>query len=279
MKILVTGATGNVGREVTRFLAQSEHEVVVGTRSGASIEGSNARAVMVDFEASATLTESFDAIFLVRPPQLADSALFARFLEPHDRKTLIIFLSVQGADKKSYLPHAKIERQIVNMGFPHVFIRPSYFMDNLLTTLWPELAQRQRIYLPAGGLALDWVSARDVAEVSAAALTGKVPTPAINVCSGEKTGFHAVCKTINRVAGTNVVYKPAGVLRYVIYARKTGAKWLYIMVMLLLHFLPRFEKSSPQICEDMVNTLHRKPETLAAFVLRNRSRFAALKPH
>ena len=276
MKILVTGATGNVGGQVVSQLATTPHELTVATRDGVCPDGMVGNALKVDFEQPPVASPQFDAIFIVRPPHLADPALFVRFLAPHARDTRIVFLSVQGADTAGYLPHAKIEKAITAMGFPHVYIRPSYFMENLTTTLWPELEKHRRIYLPAGALALDWVSVRDVAAVAVAALTGCVQTASITVCSGHQTDFRTLCEIINRATGAQVRYQPASLWRYCRYMRRSGAAWSFIMIMLLLHFLPRFSRPAAHDCRATAAVLGRKPDTLDAFVRRHHAQFAAL---
>ncbi|WKK78452.1 NmrA family NAD(P)-binding protein [Marivirga salinae] len=51
----------------------------------------------------------------------------------------IVFLSVQGAEKQSYIPHHKIEKLIVESQIPYTFIRPAYFMQNFITTLGKDI--------------------------------------------------------------------------------------------------------------------------------------------
>jgi len=276
MRILVTGATGNVGSEVMDQLLRAGHAAVAGTRDGRyDVQGVG--AVKVDFAARAPCAGEYDAVFLMRPPQLADADLFEAFLDGLARDTRIVFLSVQGADRKAYLPHAKIEARIVAMGFAHVFVRPSYFMENLLTTLWPELQQNRRIYLPAGRLQFDWVSARDVACVIVAALTGGVDGTAITVCSGRRIGFADACAEINRIAGTDLAYRPASLAGFVRHARRKGQAWSYIGVMLLLHYLPRYGRPAQDDCQPVREVLGRDPETLSAFISRHAARFSTLR--
>lgn len=277
MRVLVTGANGNVGREVVRQLTKEAHDVFAGIRHVCGPLEMGVTSVQVDFEKRIGPEAHFDAIFLMRPPHLADPALFEEFLERYDRKTRIIFLSVQGAGSRSFLPHAKIENKIKEMGFRYVFVRPSYFMDNLLTTLWSEMERNQRIYLPAGNLQLDWVSVRDVASVSVAAITGAVGESSVTVCSGVGIGFAETCEIINRVTGTKISYQPAGLLGFVLYSRRNGVAWSYIGVMLLLHYLPRFQKQEFGKASAAKTVLKRDLETLEEFVSRNRDQFTMLQ--
>ncbi len=275
MDILITGATGTVGGEVLAQLSESGHRLFAGLRDPARGAPDGAEPVAVDLASGTGPGRAFDAIFLMRPPQLTDPEPFRRFLAPHDRATRIVLLSVQGAESRGYLPHAKIEAVIRDMGFAHVFVRPSYFMENLTTTLAPELARTGRIYLPAGGLALDWISVRDIAAVIAAALTGQVGHEAVTVSSGRLMDFEAALAAVNRAAGTGFRYVRASLPGYVIHARRQGMGWPMIMVMLLLHFLPRFsrQQATPG---DVEAVLGRAPETLEDWAARNRDRLRAL---
>lgn len=275
MDILITGSTGNVGGEVLAQLSGAGHRLFAGLRDPARGAPDGAEPVAVDLATGTGPDRAFDAIFLMRPPQLTDPAPFRRFLEPHDRATRIVLLSVQGAESRGYLPHAKIEAVIRDMGFAHVFVRPSYFMENLTTTLAPELRRTGRVYLPAGGLRLDWVSVRDIAGVITAALTRADLPEAVTISSGRLMDFDAALKAVNAAAGTRFRYQRASLPGYVIHARRQGLGWPMIMVMLLLHFLPRFSRQQA-VPGDIEAVLGRPPETLTDWAARNRDRLRAL---
>lgn len=276
MDILITGATGNVGAEVLAQLAGSGHRLFAGLRDPAQAVPDGVEPVAVDLANGTGPEQRFDTIFLMRPPQLTDPAPFRRFLDPHDRATRIVFLSVQGAESRSYLPHAKIEAVIRDMGFAHTFVRPTYFMENLTTTLAPELRRAGRVYLPAGRLRLDWVSVRDIAAVIAAALTGQAARAAVTVASGRLLDFDAALSAVNDAAGTRFRYVRASLPGYVAHARRRGTGWPMILVMLLLHFLPRFSRQQA-VAGDVQAVLGRPPEMIEDWARRNRAALRALE--
>lgn len=277
MDILVTGANGNVGTQVLQSLAGRGHRLWAGLRDPAAARLPDGVAAWpLDFTNPSAPDRSFDAIFLMRPPQLADAELFRRFLEPFARQTRIVFLSVQGAERRRWLPHARIEAVIREMAFDAIFVRPGYFMENLLTTLAPDLAQSGTINLPAGKLALDWVSIRDIADVAAAALTGEITERAACVGSGRLTGFAEACAIVNAATGTAFRYHPLSLPGFVAHSRRAGRDWPFIGVMLLLHFLPRLTGSAPPAASELPRLLGREPETLASFATRNRDQFRRL---
>jgi uncharacterized protein YbjT (DUF2867 family) len=275
MDILITGATGNVGAEVLAQLAGSGHRLFAGLRDPAQAVPDGVDPVALDLASGTGPDQRFDAIFLMRPPQLTDPEPFRRFLESHERATRIVLLSVQGAESRSYLPHAKIEAVIREMGFAHTFVRPTYFMENLTTTLAPDLRRDDRVYLPAGGLRLDWVSVRDIATVIAAALTGRIARDAVTVASGRLLDFDAALTAVNDAAGTRFRYVRASLPGYVAHARRQGTGWPMILVMLLLHFLPRFSRQQP-VVGDVEAVLGRPPETIEDWARRNRVELRAL---
>lgn len=275
MDILVTGASGNVGGALFRQQTLEHHRLFAGTSSGTFVDP-NMDALLVDFARGVGPERTFDAIFLMRPPHLTDPVPFRRFLERYDRSTRIVFLSVQGAEDKGYLPHAKIEAAIRDLGFDHCFVRPSYFMENLLTTLAEELEKSGRIYLPAGRLALDWISVDDVAACVAAALTGKADRSAISVCSGSMMTFTEALNIVNHEAGTCFRYEPASLPGFIKHELRRGRSWGTIAVALLLHFLPRFLHDK-DCRSDVLDVLGRKPETFSNWAERYRVRLRELE--
>src|SRR6056297_1384038 len=137
--ILITGATGNIGFEVIRFLTKidSSNRIIAGVRN---IE--KARNVFEDFDTFDNALNGIDKIFLLRPPHISAIDKYFKpliFKIKEKNITRIVFLSVQGAEKSKVIPHNKIERLIKEYGLDYVFLRPGYFMQNLTTTLLHDI--------------------------------------------------------------------------------------------------------------------------------------------
>ena len=279
MKILITGASGNVGRAILSKFTQSDVQLFAGVRDAQRSKttlDNGCEYCALDLEKGIYPDIDFDAIFLMRPPQLAHPEIFENFLKTLNPSTKIVFLSVYGADKRHYLPHAKIEKVISRNGFQHVFIRPCYFMENLTTTLWKELKQNKRIYLPSSNLKFQWVAVDDIAEVSKTALLQDVRSEAVNVCSDEIYGFQEVINKINSICSTKFSYKSPSLIKYVMYNIKSHEKLSFTLVMLLLHFLPRFGKQEAAPSSDIKQIIGRNPVSLDDFIERNCKQFAGL---
>jgi len=139
MKILVTGASGNVGSYVIRELLELNEEVVASGTNKEKLEkmfGDTVNIVKLDFTKSETFQNALidiDRVFLMRPPHLGKpEALypFIDFVKSKDIR-LISFLSLMGVEKNTIPPHHKIEKYIEKLEIPYAHIRPGFFMQNL----------------------------------------------------------------------------------------------------------------------------------------------------
>lgn len=281
MNILVTGATGNVGKAVLEQLHKRPGHAnitaaVRDIKRGKEKLGPHQNCILFDLEKGIYPDLGFDTIFLVRPPQIADQALFEKFLRQIDPQTRVVFLSVQGADTRAYLPHAKIEKVIKSLGLPHHFLRPSYFMENILTTLWEELSTNKRIFMPSGNLEFNWIAIEDIAEVGARALLGEVSQTEITLTNTERHGFEAVVELINRHCGTDLIYTSPSLIQFVTYSIRQGQPLSYTLVMLLLHYLPRFSRQQDPVSQDFEDITGRPPTTIDTFIKAHCQRFASI---
>src|SRR6056297_3171587 len=133
-KILITGATGNVGTEAIRYLQMrnTSDQVVVGARNTEKAkhtfkEFEGLEYVHFDFEDERTFNSALtgiDKVFLLRPPHISDiSRYFTPLIDSIKTQNIngVVFLSVQGAEKSKVIPHNKIEKLIQNAGTDYIF--------------------------------------------------------------------------------------------------------------------------------------------------------------
>lgn len=180
MRILVTGATGTVGRHVVTNLADEDTTVRAGVRDIARARerfGDDIEYAEFDFQRPETWGAAFaevDALFLIRPPTIGrvkrhitpaiDAA--ARVGVEH-----VAFLSVLGAEKNPILPHRRIEAHLQDADVSYTFLRASFFMQNLTEVHREAIAERDEIFVPAGNGKTSFVDARDIGAAAAVALT------------------------------------------------------------------------------------------------------------
>ncbi len=177
--ILVTGATGNVGTEVVRLLSDLDYPVIAAVRNPIESQksfGSNVRCVPFDFTNSDTFADAFAGInklFLMRPPAISDIDRITPALNAAKRSGVeeIIFLSIIGANKNIIVPHYAIERAIEQLNIPAVFLRCSFFMQNLNTTHREDIRLRDRLFMPAGNGKTSFIDVRDIAAIAVKFLT------------------------------------------------------------------------------------------------------------
>ena len=181
--ILITGATGTVGKEVFAALHASGHELRVATTDPAravphfEARGLEASAVVrLEFGDPTTYAAAFEGVgkvFLMRPPQLTDiKGEMVPALEVAQRQGAehIVFMSLQGAEKNPVVPHRKVETYLKDSGMTYTFLRPSFFMQNLSGIHAADI-KRGEVYVPAGRGRTSFIDARDIGAVAAKVLT------------------------------------------------------------------------------------------------------------
>lgn len=152
-KCLITGANGNIGKHVVLELLKQNKNVkaaVYNTNKTNSLfkEEKNVEIVKFDFLDKSMFKSALSdtkAVFLVRPPNLANPKkdMFP-FLKAVKKSKVekIVFISLLGVDKNYFVPHRKIEKEIKNLDVDYVFLRPSFFMQNLNTNHIEEIKKR-----------------------------------------------------------------------------------------------------------------------------------------
>ncbi len=284
-KLLLTGATGNIGLEIIRGLNENNPQIniIAGSHSVEKSKKVLAEYTIsefrkVDFADSSTFDvalKDVDIVFLLRPPQLADvPKYFAPFIQAmkENKVAKIVFLSVQGAETQKYIPHHKIEQLILEAGLDYVFLRPGYFMQNLTTTLVHEIKTQHKIVVPSGKMKFNWVDAKDIGLVGAHILLDfeKYKNRSFEITGSEFAGFHEVAAVLSDVLGRTIRYESPNLFRYILNKLKQGIPMPMIFVMIMLHFLPRFGKNTSRLTNTVTDINSRRPGTLHEFAERER---------
>ncbi|HMO38516.1 MAG TPA: NmrA family NAD(P)-binding protein [Saprospiraceae bacterium] len=286
-RIFITGATGNVGYEVIRFLCQSDTpgRVIAGVRDEAKArelfhDFPSLGYRIFDFEKADTFPAAFqevDILFLLRPPHLAQVEKYFRPLLTEAQNAgieRIVFLSVQGAERSRIIPHNQIEKLIQALGFQYIFLRPSYFMQNLTTTLLDDIRRHRRIVLPAGKALFNWIDVQNIGEVAARLIESfdAYRNRAIELTGTENANFATVVDLLNAHTQPPVQFLNINPVRFYWLKRQSGMPQGLILVMIMLHFLPRWQK--PPLVSDFYKKLTGKePTTLSEFLRREKAWF------
>ena len=289
-KILITGASGNIGHAIIRSLTEQKtrHNIIAASynveRTKAALaefDGLSFRRLdFADQSSFCQALQDIDIVFLLRPPQLAD---IPRYFEPFIRKmvemkiTKIVFLSVQGVETQKMIPHHKLEKLIEAHKLDYIFLRPGYFMQNLTTTLYQDIKEKNRIYIPSGPLKFNWVDALDVGKVGAATLNDfeHYKNKSFEITGSEFEGFQRVAALITQETGRKIKYVSPNLLSFYFYKKRQGMAAPMILVMIMLHWLPRFGKNKPRLANTVLELTGSVPQTLKQFIIRNREKFMA----
>lgn len=281
-RILITGATGNVGLEIIRALSEKspKSEIYAGVKDPGKADerllGDHVKKVAFDFTKRDSIAQAFrtcDILFLLRPPQISDvKKYFAPLIDLASEQAVkhIVFLSVQGVEKSTIIPHHKIEKLIVESGINYTFLRPAYFMQNFLTTLRKDLIRRDLIYLPAGDARFTLIDLYDVGRVGAEVLLNSEShmNQAYDLTNDEQLTFEEMAKQLSEVLGRNIRFKSPDLLSFYLKKKKNGMEYGMIMVMIMLHFLPRFQKT-PETTNSVNNLTGFVPASFREFILKN----------
>lgn len=217
-----------------------------------------------------------DCVFLLRPPHLSDIEIFRPLIAKMKEKgnSEVVFLSVQGAEKSKVIPHNKIEKLIRDFNLNYIFLRPSYFMQNLTTTLIGDIRSKNQIILPAGNAKFNWVDIENIAEVAAVTLDNfeMYKNEAIEITGSENENFETVSILLSKTLDKKIEFVNTNPFRFYKIKKKEGMAKGMILVMIMLHFLPRFQKE-PVISNNYEKLTGKKPTKLFEFIIREKQQF------
>jgi uncharacterized protein YbjT (DUF2867 family) len=171
--ILVLGASGTVGSNLSRLLADGGHAVLQATSRPPERPGQ----VPVDLTRGSGLDEAFaraDRAFLLAPPgHVNQHELLGPAIDAARRHGLerVVLMSAMGADADPTAPLRRAELALEQSGLPWNVIRPNWFMQNFQSYWLHDILAHGRIRLPVGHARGSFVDARDIAAVAAALLT------------------------------------------------------------------------------------------------------------
>jgi len=214
--VLVTGATGSVGRDVAKRLSEKGVSVRAVVRDQAKARkqfGSNIALAPFDFENEQTFSgalEGVEKVFLL-PPLLPNQLEVTNvFVDAAKRAGVrhIVKLSAIGVDDETRPTpikwHGANEQHIRESGVAFTFLRPNSFMQNFFTYFPPR---NGAIYLPWGNGTASFVDTRDIASVAAKVLTSDGHEGKIYTLTGPATlGIAEVARILSEMTGREFKY-------------------------------------------------------------------------
>lgn len=217
MKILVTGATGNIGaRVVRRLLARGIRPRIFArdaAKAAALFEGHVDLAVgdLRDAAAVARAVEGCDALFLVTsgPDLEHQDASIAKVARAAGVGRLV---KLSSADAEQQVGtgawHARGEEAVRAAGVPFVFVRPTGFMDNAL--FWARTIKSHGVVRSSTGDGkIPFVHSDDIADVATKALvTADHLGESLALTGPVALSYGQMAAKIGAAIGKRIAYEP-----------------------------------------------------------------------
>jgi uncharacterized protein YbjT (DUF2867 family) len=221
MTILVTGATGRVGRQVVQQLVKRGADVRVLVRdpskAGFPAGVEVVQGDLLDIDALRTALSGVNTLFLLNAVAGDEftQALIALNIAREQGVERVVYLSVIHSDHFVNVPHFAVksgaERMIERMGFGATILRPTYFIDN--EHMIKDVILNHGVYpMPIGSKGVAMVDIRDIAEVAAIELirreqaSAKLPIETINLVGPDTLTGSDVAAIWSDVLGRTVAY-------------------------------------------------------------------------
>lgn len=214
-KVLVTGATGNVGSLLVPALVKSGVAVRALVRDESKAQGlrdSGVEVVIGDLDKPETLTnavEGVDKIFLLTSGgQTAGQhglnviAAAVAAGKPH-----VVKLTGYGSEKSRIIrSDLAVESELVASGLPFTFVKPTFFMQNVMMAA-QTVASDGMIYMPFGDGKVGMIDIRDIAEAAHTVLTTEGHYGKGYILTGPASiSFHDVASALSGALGKEVTY-------------------------------------------------------------------------
>ncbi|MDP4507724.1 NAD(P)H-binding protein [Nonomuraea turcica] len=207
--IVVTGATGSIGRAlIERLTSSGRHDVLAVVRRPAEDLGCDyALGDFTEPETIGRLLSPGDRLFL-------NSSLWPGFVDAH-RAVIdlaaqagvaqVVTVSVRGASPGEKLGggmHGEVDAHLRKSGLPWTILQPTGFMQNL-----PRDVRDGCLYGSYGPKQVNYIDTRDIAEVAAALLTRPVGPDRDHVLTGPESLSHEqIAEAIGAAIGRPVRY-------------------------------------------------------------------------
>jgi uncharacterized protein YbjT (DUF2867 family) len=241
MTILVTGATGNVGRQVVEQLTKRGAKVRALVRDPSKARFPAGVEVvqgdLLDVDSVRSAFSGVSTLFLLNGV-VADEftqALIALNVAREVGIERFVYLSVIHSDIYVNVPHFAgkfgVERMIEQLGLNATILRPAYFMSNDLTI--KDVVTGYGVYpMPIGSKGLAMVDTRDVGEIAAIELLRRersatpLPLNRINLVGPDTLTGSDVAAIWTDVLGRTIAYPGDDTAGFEQNLRKFMPSWM-----------------------------------------------------
>jgi uncharacterized protein YbjT (DUF2867 family) len=290
-KILITGATGNVGLATLKLLESKNYsgvEVVAAVRDierARKIEGiANCNFCHFEFDEPSTYDKALEGvtkIVLIRPNQVTDvTSYIFPFLAKAEKKGVkhIVFVSIVGAERNRIFANHRTENHFKKLNIPSTILRPSLYMQNLSTLHRHDIQDHDRINIPGGLGLINYIDVRDVAETIVTVLMNPGhENQAYEITGPEALDLYQIAKIFSNELGREIKYTRPSAIKFVRQNLVDKKKLLYVLTLSLLYNAARYGKMN--YTNDVFHSITgHDPRNLADFIHEYREYWVKTEP-
>ena len=212
-KILVTGATGNIGGEIVRLLKEKNADFVAATNTR-SIDGVDSVALnFADTQSLEKAMQGVSTLFMVLANH-PDMITWGKNVIDTAKKCgvkHIVRSSGSLADGNSSIgvrkALAETNQYLKESGIDYTITAPGFFMQNFINFHGDDY-KNGALYLPAGDGKVAWVDVRDIAAVNVDVLLNpeKYRNQTLTITGPEALSYAEAVAVLNNVLGKDVTY-------------------------------------------------------------------------
>ncbi len=268
--ILVTGASGILGRAITAALIEANIPVRQAVRhAGKAKPGSE--SVRFDYNDPSTFRPALtgvEGLLLMAPPLEPNAPALLRPLIEQAKESgvrHIVFISAFGVNANEQAPLRVVEHLVIGSGIPYTILRPNFFMENFSEGFLAGAIKAQNsIFVAAGDGKTSFISVKDIAAVVLAAFRTPLAGQELNLTGPEALDHAEAARIIREVSGRPVAYLPLTEEQMVAGARAQGIPETAIVYLTVLYGVVRAGYSAA-VTPDVERATGRQPVTFLQF--------------
>ena len=281
--IVVTGATGKIGSELVRLLAERGETVrALARHAGRGAVAPNVEWVAADLARREQLPSIFtgaEKLFLLTANSEDMVRLQKNAIAAARQAGVrhVVKLSALGASDHSKsvigLWHYNVERVLLESGLAWTILRPHHFMDNLLDQR-ENIVRDGSVYSAAGEGKIPFIDTRDIAAVVAVALTAPGHEGKEYVLTGpEALSYRRATEILSEVLGRPLTYIAETEDETWARQRRAGAPSWRIAALLAIASYQRAGGPTEQLTATVEELTGRPPRTFEQFARDHAAEF------